>query len=119
MSWFKQLRGRKTRLPSEAERPVDESPDPGKHPVYELRVGMDKETLLDRLGPPPKSMTDDQYFAGYKNATQGHRPSGGESWLYEDVPSPGHDIQIRLEGGVLETAKVIDTQQHQAIWSIP
>lgn len=110
MSWFK--RSRRARLPV---------PD---HPVYGIRVGMNRATLAERLGPPPKAMTDKELDATYDVTV---RLSGGEPsrpkpekewWLYEDVPSSGHDIRLVVTGGKLESVEVVNTREHRTIWSL-
>lgn len=104
MGWLKRSRGRNEKLPSE-------------HPVQGLRVGMARASVIDQLGPPPKSITAEEYFASYKTVI-GRPRLDHESWLYEDVPSSGQDIQIVISGGVLETVKVVDTREGRVIWSL-
>src|SRR5262249_7640439 len=110
VSWFKRSR--------RAKLPVPE------HPVYGLRVGMNRATLVERLGPPPQAMTDKELDA--KDEVTVSLSAGGSSgpkpekewWLYEDVPSSGHDIRVVMTGGKLESVKVVNTRERRTIWSL-
>jgi hypothetical protein len=90
-----------------------------EHPVYGLRVRMDREDVIARLGPPPKAITGREYFATYKRSLGGTPDLDHETWLYENVPSQGYDIQISIAAGMLNSVKVVDTQQHRTVWSLP
>jgi parallel beta-helix repeat protein len=120
VAWIKRSRGGKAESPPAAQPPSRTSPPgqqpqpppagagrevPAVHLVYGLRAGMDRATVIDRLGPPPKSLTDKELFAGYRNVV-GAKPAGKEFWLYEDAP-PGHDIHVVIADGVLESVDVL------------
>jgi hypothetical protein len=126
MAWFRRSRGQKTAPSGQKE-----------HPVYGLTVGMNKAAVADCLGPPPKSVTEEQYFSQYQKPkgrvvigeddVQVQPPADDEvpgaradsaAWLYEDTPAPGQDIQISIVRGVLENAKVVDTRARKVIWSL-
>lgn len=105
MGWFKRSGSRRARPGAE-------------HPVYGLRVGMDREEAVARLGPPPKAITGREYYATYKTIL-GTPDQDNEMWLYENVPAQGCDVHIVIAAGVLDTVKVVDTRQHRAVWSLP
>ena len=90
-----------------------------RHPVFGLRVGMDRQEVIALIGPPPKAITGREYFAQYKRVIGGRPDLDHETWLYENLPSEGCDIQISIAAGALETVKVVDTRQRRTIWRLP
>jgi parallel beta-helix repeat protein len=120
VAWIRRSRGRKAEPPPAAEPPSRSSPPgqqpqsppsggsvPGVHPVYGLRSGMDRATVISRLGPPPKSLTSEKLHTDYSVTigTGGKSLPDKEFWLYEDTP-PGHDTHVVIVGGVLESAEM-------------
>jgi hypothetical protein len=90
------------------ERP--NNPKATDHPVFRLRAGMDRDTVLARLGPPPRSTTGTEALAQYRNAVVGDASTlaetgNTEAWLYPDSV-PDHDIFVALSGGVLERVEI-------------
>lgn len=82
---------------------------PTEHPVFGLRTGMDRDTVLARLGTPPKSTTGAAAPAGYQNvggdaSTLAKMPDT-EAWLYPDS-LPDHDIHVELAAGVLARVEI-------------
>jgi hypothetical protein len=75
------------------------------HPVYGLRAGMNRATVLARLGPPARSVTSEELVARYRPVIAGDLPSNDETWLYEDKP-PGHTLGVVIGGGVLTSVGV-------------
>jgi hypothetical protein len=80
---------------------------------------MGRDEVIARLGPPPKAITGREYFATYDQSVGGMPDLDHETWLYENVPSQGCDIQISIAAGVLDTVKVVDTGRHRTVWSLP
>ena len=85
---------------------------------------MNKATLIERLGPPPQAMTDKELDATYDvtvtfsaEGSSGPKPEK-EWWLYENVPSSGHDIRVVVTGGKLKSVEVVNTRERRTIWSL-
>jgi hypothetical protein len=92
---------------------------PTDHPVFSLRPGLDRATVLDRLGPPTDTMTSEQLAADYKTTiVVGKAPPPKEWWLYEDTPA-GHEIRIVMSSGRLTSAEVFAQSggASERIWS--
>jgi len=73
------------------------------HPVYRLRAGIDRGTVIDRLGPPPKSTTSEEVLSG--KIVVGQVPEGEEYWLYDNVP-PGHESRLVITRGQLTSVEI-------------
>jgi hypothetical protein len=84
------------------------------HPICALRAGMSRTEVIERIGPPPKSITSQQVRADldaqpgivtmYISDSDGE-PEPEEYWLYENTPS-GHDTQITLRSELLAEVAV-------------
>lgn len=79
------------------------------HPVFRLRAGMDRDTVLARLGPPPRSTTGAATLAEYQDvggsAAALAAARDTEAWLYPNS-LPDHNIFVALSGGVLERVEI-------------
>jgi hypothetical protein len=108
-AWFR------PRRPSAQQRPAapDKSSVPSdigqriaRHPVYGLRAGMDRASVLARLGPPTRSVTLGELVADHRPVIAGDPPNlTDEAWFYEDGP-PGHTLNVVISGGVLDSVDV-------------
>jgi hypothetical protein len=79
--------------------------DSTEHPVFGLHAGMDRASVLDRLGPPTRSITMGEVLSRFTTVV-GTPPSDTEAWLYVDTP-PGHEIRVTITAdGRLERAEV-------------
>ncbi|MGH3841776.1 MAG: hypothetical protein ACRDS0_10085 [Pseudonocardiaceae bacterium] len=93
-----------------------------EHPVFGLHAGMDRASVLDRLGPPTGSITMGEALSRLKSAggsVVGTPPSDTEAWLYVDTP-PGHEIRVTITAdGRLERAEVYvqSSGTSKRIWS--
>jgi hypothetical protein len=88
-----------------------------EHPAFGLSTGMDRASVLDRLGPPTRSITMGEVFAKFDTVV-GTPPSDTEAWLYVDTP-PGHETRVTITGGQLERAEIYvqSSDKSKLIWS--
>jgi hypothetical protein len=88
-----------------------------EHPAYGLSSGMDRAAVVDRLGPPTRSITMGDVFARF-DTVAGAPPSNTEAWLYLDTP-PGHETRVTITGDRLESAEVYaqSSGKSELIWS--
>jgi hypothetical protein len=85
--------------------PIAETGPSTEHPVFGLHAGMDRASVLDRLGPPTRSITMGEVLSRFTTVV-GTPPSDTEAWLYVDTP-PGHEIRVTITAdGRLERAEV-------------
>jgi hypothetical protein len=107
-AWFRPRRPSARQPPA----PPDKSSVPSNvrertahHPVYGLRAGMDRATVLARLGPPTRSVTIEEAVARSRPVIAGDLRSHDEAWFYPDEP-PGHTLNIVISDGVLDSVEV-------------
>jgi hypothetical protein len=88
-----------------------------RHPAFGLSTGMDRASVLDRLGPPTQSITMGEVLAKFDTVV-GTPPSDTEAWLYVDTP-PGHETRVTITGGQLESAEIYvqSSDKSKLIWS--
>jgi hypothetical protein len=90
-----------------------------KHPAFGLSTGMNRASVLDRLGPPTRSTTMGEVLAKFDTvAVVGTPPSDTEAWLYVDTP-PGHETRVTITGGQLQSAEIYvqSSGKSKLIWS--
>jgi hypothetical protein len=77
-----------------------------RHPAFGLSKGMDRASVLDRLGPPTQSITMGEVLSKFQTVAGFGTPSSDrEAWLYVDTP-PGHETRVTITGGQLESAEI-------------
>jgi hypothetical protein len=89
-----------------------------RHPAFGLSAGMDQASVLDRLGPPTRSITMGEVLAKFDTVVGTQPPSDTEAWLYVDTP-PGHETRVTIAGGRLESAEIYVqvSGKSKLIWS--
>jgi hypothetical protein len=107
--WFRPHRPSARQRPASPDKssvPSDVRQRMAHHPVYGLRAGMDRASVLARLGPPTRSVTIGELIAAHRPVIAGDPPNpNDEGWFYEDEP-PGHTLDVVISGGVLDSVDV-------------